>query len=207
MRPSVFSIVTCAFLTCGIIVGANWSFVLDNILFYDYFFGSDGLVTSLRDSSDSGTVALNETLTGNSVKHSLAILGGALLVGVGLALLLWLIKRLVSNISMTIREMSAVEGPAKTAVEHELEKRIGIRFLVALIWVAFVFISIEVILPFCILASRVALEKDSSVWEGIGNMLFSGVLLFVMLHLHVVLARLFLLRPRVFGSQEAVLTD
>jgi hypothetical protein len=204
LRPSLCSSILCTLGAVGVVIAANWTFVLENILLYDYFFAHEGLVTTLQTTPDGGS-AISEALTSKSLAHNAAILGGALLAGVGLYVIVRVLVSLVNSISMTLKEMNAVEGPAKHAVEHELEKRIGIRALVALVWIAFTFISVKVVLPFCILASEVGLDEKKSVGEGIGYVFFAIVLTFVTLHLHVILARLLLLRPRIFGGEEVML--
>jgi len=199
LSPSLFSSILCGGFTVGVIVVANWSSVLKHLLFYDYFFGKDGLVTVLQDTHGSGS-AISQALTNKSLVHNATILLGAIVAGIALYIVLRVMVKLISSIAMTVKELEAVDTPAKHVVEHELGVRAGIRVLVALIWTAYMFIFIKVILPFCILASEVGFDEKSKLGEGIGYILFAFVLLFMASHLHTILARLFLLRLRVFGS-------
>lgn len=187
----------------GVIVTANWSAVLKQLLFYDYFFGKDGLVTALQETRGSGS-AISQALSSKSLAHNAAILLGTIGAGIGLYVIFRLILKLIGSFSMALKEMQAVDTPAKHIVEHELEKRIGIRMLVALVWIAYMYIFIKVVLPFCILASEVGFDEKSKVGEGIGYTLFAFVLLFAATHLQVVLARLLLLKVRVFGQPPVV---
>lgn len=199
LRPSLFSSILCGGFTVGVITIANWSAVLKHLLFYDYFFGTEGLVTVLQDSHGSGS-AIGHALTNKSLMHNATILFGAIAAGVVLYIVLRVLVKLISSITMTVKELEAVDTPAKHAVEHELEVRTGIRLLVALVWTVYMFIFIKVILPFCVLASEVGFDEKSKVGEGIGYILFAFTVLFLASHLHTILARLFLLRLRVFGS-------
>ncbi len=204
LRPSLLSSTACSLFVAAVLASANWSFIHKTIPFYEYFFGPEGLVTVLQSNQGGGS-AIGHALTSKSAGHNAAILGGALLAGIATYIAIRLILGMIGGISMTLREMQAVDTPAKHQVEHELVKRVSVRMLVVFVWFAYVYIFIKVILPFCILASRVGLDDKNQLIEGIGYVLFAVSLLFVSTHLHVVMARLFLLRPRVFGSEEVVL--
>lgn len=200
LLPSLFSSIVSGALAISMIIGVNWSVILDNLPFYDYFFGNDGTVTNLQGPTNEISAA-GEVLD----SKALVVLGGVVLAGMALAVTIRGIISLINSISWTMQEMRAVDGPAKQAVERELGKRIGARFLIAVVWVVYIFVSVKVILPFCILASQLGFSNNSSVSEGIGYVFFALGLLLISLHLHVIIARLLLLRPRVFGGDEALL--
>lgn len=206
LRPSPLSFSICVVFVSAALISANWSAILKNWALYDYFFGREGLVTVLRDSEGGGS-AIGHALTSQSLNHNLTIIFGAIAAGVLLYFAVYLIVRMIGGISMTLREIQAVDTPAKHAVEHELLRRAAIRTLVLIIWIVYTYIFIKVVLPFCILASQVGLDDEKSISEGIGYVLFAVILLFLASHLHIVLARLFLLRPRVFGSEEVVISE
>jgi hypothetical protein len=200
--PSFFSSVIGGFIAGGVVVAANWSLIHDNFPFYDYFFGYDGAVTNLRGST-GGAPVLEQAVDGRTV----AILLGVLAAVVVLLVLVRGIIRLINSLFWAVQEMRAVEGPAKDVVERELGKRVGARLLIGVLWIGYVFVSIQVVLPFAILASQLAFSTDSSVGEGIGYLLFALTLLLACIHLHVVMARLLLLRPRVFGNEAVLLVS
>lgn len=200
LLPSFFSSIASSVVAIAMIIGVNWSLILDNLPFYDYFFGSDGTVTNLQGPTNEISAA-GEILD----SRALLVLGGVVLAGLGLVMVIRGIIGLVSSISWTVQEMRAVDGPAKQAVERELGKRAGTRALVAVVWAGYVFVSVKIILPFCILASQLGFSSDSTIGEGVGYVFFALGLLLVCLHLHVIIARLLLLRPRVFGGDEALL--
>jgi hypothetical protein len=202
LLPSLFSSIVSSVVAIAMIIGVNWALILDNLPFYDYFFGNDGTVTNLQGPTNEISAA-GEVLD----SKALLVLGGVLLAGVGLVIVVRGIVGLINSISWTMQEMHAVDGPAKRAVERELGARAGTRALVAVVWTGYVFVWIKIILPFCILASQLGFSSSSSVSEGIGYVFFALGLLLVSLHLHVIIARLLLLRPRVFGGDEALLVN
>jgi hypothetical protein len=206
LRPSPLSFTICGLFVSIVLISVNWSAILKNLSFYDYFFGPDGLVTTLQTTQGSGS-AIGHALTSKSFNHNATIMLGAIAAGLLLYILIRLIVKMIGGISMTLREIQAVDTPAKHAVEHEMIRRAVIRFMVALVWLAYMFLFLKVILPFCIFASQVGLDQEKAIGEGIGYVLFAVVLLFLASHLHVVLARLLLLRPRVFGSEEVVIGE
>lgn len=205
LRPSPLSSVVCSIFVIATLTTANWSFIHKTIPFYEYFFGPEGLVTTLQNSQGSGA-AIGHALTGKSLGHNVEILGGALIAGLAAYVAVRIIVRMIGGISMTLREIQAVDTPAKHEVEHQMVRRAGIRGLVALVWLAYLFLFLKVIVPFCVFASKVGLDEKNQLTDGIGYVFFAVCVLSLSTHLHVVLARLFLLRPRVFGSEEVVLT-
>ncbi|HEU4914580.1 MAG TPA: hypothetical protein VFT16_04220 [Candidatus Saccharimonadales bacterium] len=204
LRPSPLSSFVCGIFVLAVLISSNWSSILKELSFYDYFFGSEGLVTTLKNT-DGGGSAIGQALASKSFNHNITIVLGAIAAGILLYILIRLIIKMIGGISMTLREIQAVDTPAKHAVEHEIARRSAIRVLVAVLWLVYLYLFIKVVLPFCILASQVGLDDDKSIGEGIGYVLFAFLLLFVAAHMHIVLARLLLLRPRVFGSEEVVI--
>ena len=102
------------------------------------------------------------------------------------------------------QEELALDG---SPAPSELGKRVTVRLLVVTTWGAYTLIFIKIILPFCILASQLGFDTEGTVTEGIGYVFFALVLLGLSVHLHTILARLFFLRPRVFGGEEAILVN
>jgi hypothetical protein len=184
------------------IIGVNWSLIADNIPFHNYFFGAEGAVTSLQESGNV-TPRPAEALD----SRAFAILGGVLLAAIALLALVRSMMGIINSISWTVQEMRAVEGPAKKAVQRELGQRITVRLLVITTWAAYCFIFFKIILPFCILASQLGFSSSRSISEGVSYVFFAMTLLLVCMHLHTVMARLLLLRPRVFGGEEALLVN
>jgi NADH:ubiquinone oxidoreductase subunit 3 (subunit A) len=202
LRPSVLS--ACLSLLAGVIIlgVANGSDVLKTFFFYDYFFGSDGLVTQLQPRS--GDESVIDAFFGSSLTFNVIIIGVALLLGIGTYALLALWGRAGST--TTMQELRAADGVSRSAMRMEFQRRLKIRLIVGIIWFIYFQISIKVLLPFCILASQVGIK---ALWDasGILYIVFALVLFATAVHVHVILLRLFALKPRVFGSKEAMLTQ
>lgn len=180
---------------------SNWSSVLTQIPFYDYFFGKDGLVTSLQQSRGGGS-AISHALASKTLQHNVLIGLGAVAAGVALYVVVRVLIKLISSISMTVGEMRAVDTPAKRVIEREMVRRLGVRALVVFVWALYAFVFVKVILPFCILASEVGLDQTSRPSMAVAYLLFAFALLFTSLHLHVIAMRLLLLKVRVFGNPD-----
>jgi hypothetical protein len=206
IRPSFLSATVCVIAAVAVPIGVNWSYVLDNFLFYDYFFGVEGIVTTLQAARD-GQPAVIRALSDDAVRHNAVILLGALAAAFVLFVSVRLLIRLLDDVSFTLKEMQAADTPAKHVVERELVQRAGVRFLVAGLWAFYTFIFIEIILPFVILASKVGLDGRSTITEGVSYILFAGTMVALALHIHVILARLLLLRPRIFAVEEALISE
>lgn len=200
LRPSVLS--TSGSLLLGIIVlsANNWSDVLRTFFFYDYLFGSDGLVTQLQP----GGTSTSDAFFGSSVTSTLLIIGVALLLGGITYAILALWARAGST--TTMQELHAADGVSRSAMRLEFKRRFKLRLIIGIIWLVYLQISLKIILPFCILASQVGIK---ALWEasGILYIVFALILFMAAMHGHVILLRLFALRPRLFGSKQAMLTQ
>lgn len=203
LRPSLFSFSVTSVMALLVLGTANWPYVARRVFFYDYFFGPDGLVSAIQDSPDSAS-ALLDTLFSKSFSYNLAILLGAIVAGMVVFFVLQLLSRLARNASGVYEDLHAIDSVPKRMVEHELARRIFIRIVIAFVWVAYAFVTLKVIIPFCVFTAEVGLK---ALWglDGILFLLFGFAVFLLCLHLHVILARLFVLKPRVFGSETATL--
>ena len=205
MRPSLSSGALSVLTAIIVPIVANWTSILKKVPFYDYFFGPNGTVTDLQVVTGVGkSMPLNVAVTNEQFIHSISIIGGAVLGVTILFIAIKLIMLLVNSASMTFKELTAAETPAKRAVERELGRRISIRAIVLAIWVLYTLLFVKAILPFAILASQIGLVEDRPISTGIYYMMFAGLLIFFSTHVHVIMARLFLLRPRIFGGRELI---
>ncbi len=186
-------------------VVVNWSYILQNFLFYDYFFGPQGVVTTLRDEAGLGSYSSGSSvLTQEQVSRHMSIIGGALVGALALGLAIKLIAKLIASASMTLKELTAVETPAKHEVEKEMGRRLTIRAVVLAVWILYTVVFVKAVLPFTILASQIGLSDGRTLTTGISYMLFAGLMLFATVHMHVIMLRLFMLRPRVFGGKDVI---
>jgi len=189
IQPSFFSgIVTfaCSALLLG---AANWPSLMDQPLLHDYFLGDNGVVTLLKTSNSEGSSPLSAVFSQNSLNNSIMLIA-ALIIGLVVLFVLEAIRRYREN--------------AVPISRHEGRVRFGTRLLVGFLWLAFALVTLKVILPFCILASNVGVKL---LWQSqsVAYIAFGVALLWACLHLHVIFMRLFVLRVRVFGGEEAIM--
>lgn len=183
LNPSLFSITMSFFVGVAVLSAANWSYVLHDILLYDYFFGPDGVMTAMLRSDGDNT--LIKSVFSQSFLNNTIVIFASLAVGVVFYLLLEGIRHL--------------RNPLPPLPHHEARQRATARLAIAVVWVVFIELSIKVILPFCVLATQVGIK---SLWgfKGFCLLLFGMLIFMACWHVHTVLLRLFLLRVRVFGD-------
>jgi len=197
LRPSLFSSTVSMVISLAVLGAANWTYVSHKLLFYDYFFGPDGMVRAIQESSDSS--AILDVVFSKSFGYNLAILGGAIAAGFAVFILLQVLSRVTKDASGVYEDLRAIDSVPKRMIEREIGRRIIMRIVLAVVWIAYTFVTIKLIMPFCVFTTGVGLK---ALWglDGIAFILFGLAMSFACLHLHVVLARLFLFRPRVFGT-------
>ncbi len=184
IQPSFFSGTVSLIASILLLGAANLPSVINQPAVHDYFLGSDGLVTLLR-SSDS-TSSLFSQSSFNNVITLLAALG----FGVVVLIVLEIVRR--------------VRADAAPISRHEARMRFGTRLLVTVVWLVYFVVTLKIIFPFCILASQVGVHALWGV-RALGYIFFGVGLLWLCFHLHTVLMRLFVLRIRVFGGEEAIM--
>lgn len=195
----------CTLFALVIPVSANWSVILKNLPFYDYFFGPTGTVTDLQTVTGLESQSpLGSALSSEQLQHTILVVGWAILGAVLVFVAIKAITALVASATMTLKELTAAETPAKHQVEREIGRRVTIRAVVIGVWALYILLFIKAILPFAILASQIGLSQGRPISTGAYYLMFAGLLLFSSLHVHVIMLRLLLLRPRVFGGRDVI---
>ena len=162
LKPSVFSVTVSLVLGTIMLGVSNWSYIIDSLPFYDYFFGPEGLVTNLQNSEE-GTQAVADTLFSQSLVNNILTLLAALGVGVVVFVILEAVRRL--------------RTPNVPIPPREAHRKAAIRITVGILW-----------LP-----------------KGFLYIAFGLALFCLCLHVHVICARLMMLRLRVFGGTATLL--
>lgn len=181
LQPSFFSGTLSLIITLLVLGAANLPAFIEQPVIHDYLLGPEGLVTLIRTENGS-------TIFGESFTNNLITVVAAATIGLVVLFVLEAIRH--------ARTDAPISG-------HEGRVRLGVRLLVGLCWLAFVVLTVKIILPFCILASQVGI---TALWQvsGFGYLLFGSALSWLCLHVHAIFMRLFLLRVRVFGGSEAI---
>jgi len=203
LQPSLCSTII-SLIIAGLLLGAiNWSHFAKSPFFYDYFFGSEGLVLSLEKASGSITGFVS-ALSAGPFSYNLFVLAISLVIGGLVYFLLKILFRFMSRATSALIDVEeATPGHSKKVVKLELGARVGVRAAAFVVWLIYWFFSVKILLPFCVLTSRVGIDmlpELTGIMYGIGSFL----LLALGLQMHVILARLFMLRPRLFGSDDAI---
>jgi hypothetical protein len=188
LRPSAFS-VTVSLLVGVILLGAaNWSEL--TLPFNDYFFGPEGLVTSLQNA-DEGSQAVTSTLFSHSLVNNILVLLAALGIGTIVFVVLELFRKL--------------RTPNVPIPRREARRKLTIRMTVGVLWLIYIQLTIKVLLPFCFLAAQVGIK---ALWQPKAFLFlaFSLGLFCLCMHVHVICARLILLRIRVFSGSAALIS-
>lgn len=203
LRPSLLSTITILALTTLVLGIANWSYVLESPLFYDYFYGQYGLISILQRSPDSFS-AFRSALFGQTINYNAVILISAVVIGVAIYIVLHIISKMLNAASSTWEGVQYSQGQAKKVLEEEIGLRVGVRAAAITLWIIYFVLFIKIILPFCLLISRFGINELSQISGWAYSLLGFGVLL-VSLHVHVLFMRIVLLRFRVFGGNDVAL--
>lgn len=197
-RPSLFSTILTTILTIIILGVAAWPYTESNTLLYESLRGPHGLLTTIQKSPD--ITLLTSSLLTNSMTYNLVILGVAGLIAAGVYAILQTLSRLIVNSYDTWHAVHDADSPITAeAAEKEIGARTAIRLLSMLLWIAFIFFFVKILLPYCIVAIQISID-NLLTWKALYGLAAYGALL-MSLHIHVVFARLILLRPRVFGGR------
>ncbi|MGH7196743.1 MAG: hypothetical protein ACREGJ_03175 [Candidatus Saccharimonadales bacterium] len=203
IRPSFFSFITCAVLATIILGVFTWASLLEDPLFYDYFWGPFGVVTILETSPDSLS-AIMAAISAHPLTYNAVIFVAALLAGIIVYIVLQTITRATAGISNTLDEMHR----ANQTLEREMGTRIAFRVGIALLWVLYLIFFVKVLVPFCTLIAQSGFTQFyvdfSSAW---GSIALGLGLLVLGLHVHVIFMRLLALRPRVFGNNAVIVSE
>lgn len=183
-------------LGLGLLGAANWAFITSNPLLYDFFFGEAGVVTILETAPEP------DTTTASPILYYAAVSAVAITVGVVLFLGLRSIHRQIS--SRTGRPLpTKLERYRQHVLNEELGARIAFRFGVLVAWLVYGVLFMQFLLPFAVLLSRIGAEQLSTVDGWLKN-LWGFLLIALALHIHVIFARLLVMRPRLYGGEAAI---
>jgi len=201
LSPSISSGVVCAVLSLAVIGGAAWSFISQNLLFYDFLFGRNGITTTLLTTNDHLS-PLKVRLASSPITYRLTVLVVALMAGAIVYVLLQGVSRFIELIKLLIRDTHQHTRAARLELLFTLERG-GVVVAGLLGWAAYVIAFLGLLVPFAIalLQSGIGLpsEHNPTSWLSI---IAAVVLLAISLHVHVVFARLCMLRLRLFGSSD-----
>lgn len=194
LKPSWLSGVLCVFL--GLVVSVG-TVVINN-------YKSSPLRLDIIDYKSSHTLS-NITSNGilsNTLVKNLPLLLFWVVVGIVVYICAANIMRALSNTAEMKSEMEYVHANKHDIIVSAIEE-LGFRIGALLAWVVYIVFFFRHIVPYCVDLSLVGAGQLHTV-TGYGYVMLSIVVLAVSLHINVILLRLLLLRPRVFGSVEYI---
>lgn len=194
LSPSWLSFIT-VFTAAGLLIGeTNWTYFTYNPGTFDFFYGPRGVVTTLEQAPDALS-GFQRGVAENPLLYGIAILVAALLAAVIIFLCIRSLERGIG--ALTHMRQEAVES------RHEAYSRALLRLAVLALWILYAVFSVVAVIPFCLLLSRIGAE-DITTPSGLLTSVSAGLLLVLAFHLHVIFARVFCLRPRVYGGQAVI---
>lgn len=196
LHPSLFSLILTIVLAGAVLAIAVWPDAAHSPLLNQYFYGPYGVVQALQKSPD-----INEFTRAFSVSPVVyygLIFGVATLVAGGVYAILQTLSKVIVG-SYDTWHVFHDPAQGKENMEKEVGTRLTVRLMTILLWIAYTYFFLTILLPYCIFASRIGISHIFE-WEGL-YALAGFLLLLASLHVHIIFIRLLLLRPRVFGGK------
>ena len=201
LLPSISSGIITAGLALILFTATSWSYINENQLFYDVFFGVYGFKTVLLQAPDSFWTFQNAVLNSSVTYYVLLVLVG-LIAGLTVYTVLEGIGRTMRSASRVMEEMHA-EGAAYERAVHESYIRLILRIVSLASWALYTVCFVSLIMPFCIFLIQLGVDDlATGVWMWWIRLLAALAIICVALHVHIVFARLCMLRPRLFGDTD-----
>ncbi len=206
LQPSLGSVMGIFGLSLVIFFLSTLSVTRPSGLIYDFLFGPESrdapeFINLARDS----LMTLSNTVFGNETLNKVLFFICWLLLGT----VVYLISSSISNSVVAandIRSELHYMNLHKEELEREVGKRLALRGVAILNWFFYGLFFFKFLLPYSVSAAHIAVSLLGS-WQGWAYGLLSLLVLMVSLHIHLVLLRFTLLRPRVFGGWETAVQE
>jgi hypothetical protein len=196
LKPSLASFMLTIIAAAGLLGAANWAFITSNPFLYEFFFGPGGVVTAFESSPGFQAADAPPLMYYIGVSVA-AIVGGGVLFFI-LRGLHQLLRTMTSS-----HQQTQLEQYRHHVLSQELGGRIAFRAGVFIVWVGYTALFLQFFLPFGVLMSRIGAEQLDTP-EGWLRNVWAFVIVWFCLHLHIIFARLFVMRPRLFGGEAAI---
>lgn len=203
LSPSPFSTVATFITAVVILVMANWTYSTRGSLMYDFFYGHEGVITKLMNSTDTVSVYLT-AFSAKYITYEIVVFVIAVLIGLMVYLILQGFSGVVRNTDEAYSAIRVSSGKQRLDIELSLGVRVLTRAIGLLLWFLYWTLTLKIILPFSVLATRTTLEDlfEADTWMYV---LLGLTIMIVGIHLHVIFARLILLKPRLFGGRDEIM--
>ncbi len=199
--PTLMSSVVTGIGAVVLLAGANFSYLLRSGLIYDLIFGKGTPYDLIQTSRDTVSV-INQTVLGNPLLNKLLFFGFWMMVGLVVYAVISTFGQTLAETGEELKSLRYIHA-RKTQIEQDILLRLSLRITGVLAAFLYGWLFMRLILPFCVFASRVGLGSLSQI-SGWFYLLLSLVVLLLALHAIVVIARLIVLRPRLYGGWDGL---
>lgn len=197
--PSLFSAISVCISSVIILLSANFSSLLGSGALYDVIFGHGTPYDLIQNSHDS-VAAVNKTVLGNSVLNNILFFAFWMMIGLFVYVTIATLSHSVAETEESLESMHYVHA-RKKIIQQNILLRWSVRIGGVLAGLIYSWVFFSFLLPFSILASRVALGSLSTI-IGWLYLILASIVLVMGLHIFVILIRIISLRPRVFGNSD-----
>ncbi len=203
LTPSLTSAVLCIGISSLILFISSLIYNAKTGFLYDIFFGSNSS-TELIQSARSTVDAIFVTTFSNPALNKVIFFAFWCLIGLAVYLFFSGLGRTSAVISETAQRRHYLH-----AKKNQLDEQLGLRLIIysmaILLSVLYLIFFLRTLLPFSIICGRIGLSDLSTLSSWL-YLLAGFIVLCVSMHIFIVLTRLLLLRPRIYGGWDDVLT-
>lgn len=197
LTPSIFSSIFCVVFTLLLVGGLVIDVRLKDSFLHIIFFDWSNM--SIGQTGDTTFAIVMQDLSNRASAFVVWALFAVFIIVVCGA-----IYQTVRNLKSLNTELTDQYLIRKTILSRVLQ-RLGVHAATVVVWALYGWLFFAFIVPYVIAASLVGAVTFPTL-EGIGYIIVATVIISLALHLHIVFLRVLLLRPRVFGSANSVLS-
>lgn len=204
LQPSLGGFFGLVGLALLVMVGSGLLYISKTGLFYEYLFGPNSS-SQLIETSRSMVAVFNDTVLANPTLNKLLFFVFWMVIGL-------MVYVLVSGVgsSFLMAEHAIEESQFVHAKKWQIKTELGLKVTLVLIafglGVLYLVVLYNFLLPFGVLSARIVAgnitDPTSWLYGALGFTVLLGSFYFGM-----VLLRLLLLRPRIFGGWEDIVSD
>lgn len=204
LQPTVGSSLGIVGLALAVMGISGFSYATRSGLFYEYLFGTGSSMT-LIETSKSTIGLFNEIVFGNPILNKILFFVFWMIIGLIVYIIISGLGSGAGAAEHAVEESNFIHAEKKHIVS-ELRLKISLQLIALGLMAMFLVLFYKILLPFGVLSARITAGDLSQPI----NWLY-GLLGFIVLcgsfYLGVVLLRFLLLKPRVFGGWEDVVSD
>lgn len=204
LQPTSGGVLGLAGLTLFIMLFAGLSYATRHDLFYQYLFGP-GSSVELIETSRSTIAVFNETAFGNPTLNKLLFFAFWMVIGLIVYVIITSFGAGIGIAERAIEELHFIHAESKK-ITSDLFARLILGLIGLGLGIIYTALFVKILLPFGVLCSRIVAGNPGSVSSWVYGLL-GFVVLGCSLYFGMIIVRFLLLKPRIFGNIEDVVTD